>query len=132
MNLVGMRQWMSASCLAAVTAVFLAGCGGGGDAAHNGQEAGGQSTAKAGGESDIAANLALLSEEDRALAEKQKKCPISEDPLGEMGKPYKLVLNGETVFLCCSSCKDKAEADPEATLAKVAEFVAANGAAGGE
>src|SRR5262245_22519156 len=69
----------------------------------------------------IAANLAKLSAEDRKLAEAQKTCPTSGEPLGSMGVPQKLTLNGETVFVCCASCVKGAEADPDATLKKVAE-----------
>src|SRR5260370_39889936 len=43
-------------------------------------------------ETDIKANLAKLNAEDRQLAEAQKLCPISGDPLGEMGKPVKVTI----------------------------------------
>lgn len=129
MKQVALRYGLLVGGLALV--FFVVGCGGGGEASHDAH--GGASTAGAGGDGgDIAAALAELSDEDRALAEKQKTCPISENPLGDMGKPYKLVLEGKTVFLCCSGCKEEAEEDVEATLAKVAEFVAANSGEGGE
>lgn len=71
----------------------------------------------------IAANLAKLSSEDRKLAEAQKSCPIHpDDPLGAMGVPVKIVLKGQPVFLCCKECVDKAQADPDKTLAKVKEL----------
>src|SRR6476469_7672944 len=38
---------------------------------------------------EIVAALAKLSAEDRAIAEKQKVCPVSGEPLGTMGAPIK-------------------------------------------
>jgi hypothetical protein len=67
-----------------------------------------------------AAGLAKLSAEDRKLAEIQRFCAVEEESmLGSMGKPVKLVLEGQPVFLCCVGCEDGAKADPKATLAKV-------------
>ena len=36
-----------------------------------------------------------------------------------MGKPVKLTLNDEVVFLCCSGCEGAAKRDPEKTVALV-------------
>ena len=63
--------------------------------------------------------FAELSPEDRALAEKQKTCPVSGDPLGEMGKPYKVTVEGRDVLLCCAGCKAKIEENPEKYLANI-------------
>ena len=72
-------------------------------------------------EAKIAANLAKLSDEDRAIAAKQSVCPISGERLGtpSMGVPVKLTLNDQPVFICCTGCQKDAEADPEKTLAKI-------------
>jgi Cu(I)/Ag(I) efflux system membrane fusion protein len=71
----------------------------------------------------VRANLAKLSPEDRALAEEQRFCPVQEDNrLGVMGVPVKLTLHGQTVFVCCKSCRKAAEREPEKTLAKVKEL----------
>jgi Cu(I)/Ag(I) efflux system membrane fusion protein len=71
----------------------------------------------------IRAALAALSPTDRALAEKQRTCPILPDSrLGSMGPPIKLSLAGETIFLCCSGCKGQATANPEKTAARVKEL----------
>src|SRR5438128_454960 len=67
----------------------------------------------------IKAALDKLSPEDRALAESQRTCPISNQPLGSMGAPIKLVLNDKTVFVCCESCEKPAKADPDGTLKKL-------------
>jgi len=65
--------------------------------------------------------LASLSDEDRALVEKQKICPVSGDELTEMGTPIKIVVNDRTLFLCCEGCKDSITEDPEKYLAKLDE-----------
>lgn len=63
--------------------------------------------------------LAELPEADRALAVKQKTCPVSDEPLGSMGKPIKLEIKGRTVFLCCEGCEEDLKKDPDKYLAKL-------------
>lgn len=70
---------------------------------------------------EVKASLDKLSPEDRALAVAQKTCPITGEPLGSMGVPPKLTIKDQIVFVCCSSCTKKAEADPEKTLKAVAD-----------
>jgi len=71
----------------------------------------------------VVAGLRELSPTDRALAEKQRFCPIIEGTrLGSMGKPVKVVLDGQPVFVCCKACVKQAEADPAKTLQRVAEL----------
>lgn len=68
----------------------------------------------------IEANLASLSPQDRELAAAQRFCPIILDmPLGAMGPPVKVELNGESLFVCCKGCQKKALADPAKALAVV-------------
>jgi Cu(I)/Ag(I) efflux system membrane fusion protein len=76
----------------------------------------------AGMSAKVRANLDKLDPEDRKLAEAQRLCPVTGEPLGSMGKPIKLSVKGETVFVCCKGCPDDALADPDKTLAKVREF----------
>ena len=74
---------------------------------------------------DVAAERAKLSPEDRALVDAQEWCAVSTDErLGAMGPPLKLDINGQPVFVCCKGCKRKAEANPDKTLATVAELKA--------
>jgi hypothetical protein len=74
-------------------------------------------------EADVRRNLAKLDPEDRKLAEEQKYCAIeSENRLGEMGPPVKVMINDLPVFLCCKGCKKQAEKDPDKTLARVKEL----------
>jgi YHS domain-containing protein len=68
---------------------------------------------------DETANIKQLAAADQDLALKQAVCPVSDDHLGEMGKPHKISVEGRTVFLCCDSCEPKIKADPKKYLAKL-------------
>lgn len=48
-------------------------------------------------------------------------CPVSGDKLGEMGKPYVFVYQGQEVKLCCSNCKKDFDKDPAKYLKKIQE-----------
>jgi hypothetical protein len=75
-------------------------------------------------EAVIRENRAKLSAEDQALVEAQEWCAVeNEERLGgEMGVPIKVMIKGQPVFLCCGGCRKAALANPEKTLAKVAEL----------
>src|SRR5262249_50103970 len=75
-----------------------------------------------GEDAKIKASLDKLSPEDRALAEAQKTCPVTGEPLGSMGAPIKLMLKDQPVFVCCGGCPKEATKDPDKTLQKVAEL----------
>jgi hypothetical protein len=72
----------------------------------------------------IAAALARLSEEDRALAEKQRFCPVTELRLGSMGTPPKVNVGARTIFLCCEGCRKPLLEDPDKYLANLDELAA--------
>lgn len=65
------------------------------------------------------AEIKKLPEAEQTAAMEQKLCPISGDHLGSMEVPIKVTLKDQAVYLCCAGCKKKAEAEPEATLAKL-------------
>jgi hypothetical protein len=67
----------------------------------------------------IAAAMAELSEEDRAQAEQQRICPVSQEPLGSMGVPMKVEVAGREVFICCEGCTGPLQEDPETYLANL-------------
>jgi len=73
------------------------------------------------GQSQYAEALAKLSPADRELAEKQETCPVSGKPLGSMGTPYKVTVQGQEVLLCCQGCEAEIKNDPEKYLAKLSE-----------
>lgn len=81
---------------------------------HAGHESDGQSDME-----KMTAELAKLSPEDRASAEKQHYCPVSDKMLGTMGAPQKVDVNGRLVWICCSGCKDELLKNPEEHLAKL-------------
>ena len=71
----------------------------------------------------VATALAKLSPDDRRAAELQRFCPVlTKNPLGSMGTPVKMTVNGETFFLCCTGCRDKALSNPAVTVGKVKEL----------
>lgn len=108
---VGLSAWMQF------------GCSNGGNAGHAPHAAASASVGTR-AEDDrgaIAASLAELSPADRAAAEAQRLCPVSDEPLGSMGVPLRANVRGTPVFVCCKGCLAKAVAHPDATLAKVAE-----------
>ncbi len=64
--------------------------------------------------------IALLEDEaDRTAAREQRVCPVSGEPLGSMGKPIKLTVEGREVFICCTGCEDTLREDPEKYFAKL-------------
>ncbi|CAG0987937.1 hypothetical protein PHYC_02128 [Phycisphaerales bacterium] len=50
-----------------------------------------------------------------------KKCPVSDEDLGSMGKPKDIVLGGRLIKLCCKSCVKDAMKDPAKYIAQVDE-----------
>ena len=91
-----------------VISVGLAGCGGEDTATELSPE-----------EAKIQAALAELPEADRAAAEKQRTCPVTDAPLGSMGAPVKITVKGRDVFLCCAGCESTIRDDPDTYLAKL-------------
>ncbi len=70
------------------------------------------------------AAFSKLSPEDRALAEQQGVCPVTDMPLGSMGTPIKVTVNGRPVFICCEGCRESLLAEPAKHLAKLPGEVA--------
>jgi len=64
-------------------------------------------------------DLAALSDEDRQFVLAQKVCPVSEEPLGSMGTPIKVTVNGRHLFICCKGCEDSAKEKFEEYYAKL-------------
>ena len=65
------------------------------------------------------AELAKLSPEDAASAERQHFCPVTGEMLGTMGAPKKIDVNGQQVWICCDNCTEKLLANPDEYLAKL-------------
>jgi hypothetical protein len=90
----------------------------GGESGHEGHE---NHEAHQHGEhrSEFTAALAELSAEDREAAEHQGTCPVTGEPLGSMGTPIKVEVNGKPVFICCEGCREELLADPDKFLGKL-------------
>ena len=67
----------------------------------------------------LIAALSKLSPDDRALAESQEICPVTKFPLGSMGTPPKVDVNGRSIFICCKGCEKRLLSDPEKYLANL-------------
>ena len=67
---------------------------------------------------DIDKAMSRLSAEDAKAARAQKTCVVQTGVLlGSMGPPVKVVVDGKTAFVCCTSCVEQAQKDPQKTLA---------------
>ena len=49
------------------------------------------------------------------------KCVVSDEKLGEMGKPYVFKHEGREVQLCCKSCLKDFQKDPAKYIKKIEE-----------
>lgn len=74
-------------------------------------------------EAEIRLELSKLPEAERMIAETQRLCPVMKDSrLGSMGKPVKIMIDGQAVYLCCEGCEDEARKNPQDVLNKVKHF----------
>ena len=53
------------------------------------------------------------------MARRHKICPVTGEPLGSMGKPSKLSVQGQTVFICCPGCEEALRQHPQKYLTKL-------------
>src|SRR5262249_44487979 len=60
-----------------------------------------------------------VSAEEKALAARQRICPVTELPLGSMGRPVAVTVQGKKVLLCCRGCEKAIQASPEKFLARL-------------
>jgi len=71
-------------------------------------------------DAEIEAALSKLAPDDQRLAQAQRYCPVqSDNRLGAMGAPFKVMIQDRPVFLCCKGCTKEAQANPRETLARV-------------
>ncbi|KAA1258217.1 putative metal-binding domain of cation transport ATPase [Rubripirellula obstinata] len=54
---------------------------------------------------------------DAAAIAAQKICPVMDEPLGGMGVPGKVNVNGKAIYICCPGCAKKLTAEPDKYLA---------------
>jgi YHS domain-containing protein len=68
---------------------------------------------------EVAEALAKLDPADREVATQQAVCPVSDEKLGSMGAPVKVVHDGHDVYLCCAGCQEDFAKKPQKFLAKL-------------
>lgn len=59
--------------------------------------------------------------ETKAKPYKLDKCIVSDEKLGEMGKPFVFTYEGQEIKLCCKSCQKDFKKDPAKYLKKLKE-----------
>jgi Cu(I)/Ag(I) efflux system membrane fusion protein len=59
------------------------------------------------------------SSDDQSLISWQKICPVTGKPLGSLGPPCRVVVNGVTVFLCCDGCEPALKENPGKYLSQL-------------
>ena len=60
-------------------------------------------------------------EEGKAKPYKLDTCIVSDEKLGEMGKPVVFVHDGQEIKLCCKDCRKDFDKDPAKYLKKLDE-----------
>lgn len=61
---------------------------------------------------DVTVVPADESQQEAVAVARQKVCPVSGKPLGSMGKPIAVDVQGQRIFVCCVGCVDAVEANP--------------------
>jgi YHS domain-containing protein len=72
----------------------------------------------------LAAPLAGFAAEEKKSPAKPYKlntCAVTDEKLGEMGKPFVFEYEGQEIKLCCKSCKKDFDKEPAKYLKKMAE-----------
>jgi len=62
---------------------------------------------------EVATVPASLQQRIAEAVARQKICPVSGKPLGSMGDPVAVMLNGQPLYLCCAGCKNAVKAEPK-------------------
>ena len=60
--------------------------------------------------------IAQLSTVDQVAALRQRTCPVTQEPLGSMGKPIRVTVAGQSIFVCCEGCVAAVKRNPEKYL----------------
>ncbi|MDA1054705.1 MAG: hypothetical protein O3C40_30120 [Planctomycetota bacterium] len=78
--------------------------------------------AYAGSAGQLPASTVVVSETtaaDDAAIRAQGNCPVMKQPLGAHGKPIKLLIDGQPLFVCCKGCIYKVQKDPTSYVSHV-------------
>lgn len=63
--------------------------------------------------------MSKLSEEDQKAVQAQAVCPVTGLKLGEKGPPLSITVKEQKVWICCMSCSEIFDSDPDTYLAKL-------------
>lgn len=66
----------------------------------------------------LTVTLAAITELDRPAIAKQRTCLVTDEALGSMGTPIKVLIGGQPIYLCCKGCVSKVRKNPEFYLKK--------------
>lgn len=72
------------------------------------------------GEGEVRPGVFKVTAVDRPFVESQKLCPVMDEPLGDMGSPYRVEVEDQAVYICCPGCAKKLQANPKVYLEKLA------------
>lgn len=64
---------------------------------------------------------------DMAAIQAQAICPVMDQPLGAHGRPLKVLVDGQPLFVCCEGCINQAVQNPAFYFAKSATHAAPEG-----
>ena len=117
-SVLNLKKLIGFVAVTLVGAMVLTGCTSQ-DASKSGTDPAAATDWKKGLDEEVVTALSELSADDRTAALAQKSCPVSENPLGSMGKPPKITVKGQQLFLCCTGCDGQIRKDPATYLAKL-------------
>ncbi len=60
--------------------------------------------------------IAQLAAADQVAALRQRTCPVTQEPLGSMGKPIRVTVGGQSIFVCCEGCVAAVQRNPDKYL----------------
>ncbi len=64
--------------------------------------------------------IAQLPLAEQRAALKQRTCPVTKEPLGSMGKPIRVSVAGQSLFVCCEGCVGALKENPAKYLTAAA------------
>ena len=66
-------------------------------------------------------SLAQLNQNDRAIVDVQRYCPVTLEPLGSMGTPIFVSIGEQKIAICCEGCRGSLEKEPDKYLGELEE-----------
>ena len=73
----------------------------------------------------VSVKQATYSEDGVAVA-RQRVCPVTGEQLGTHGAPYRMIIEGQSVYVCCEACVQEVQKDPLYFVSKPAPAQSGN------